>query len=190
MVGRQDVALLLVQRGACVNKTNNFGWTPLTYSVNNGHYQTTSILLQNGACPNKCDANGWTSLMHAARNGHWPIARLLLEHGADPLIQTTDRCYFTIKSSSSSSQSSSNSDQEAMNVEKCVDIGWSALMLASAENHENFVSGLLHFLQAKDPFLLRCLVQLTDRDGRTAAHVTHSQMIVSLVNQHTIRCHH
>ena len=89
---------LLVQAGADVNQTSEFGWTPLLTATQNRYYQLGKFLLDQGADPNIANKGGWTPLYIATDNrniegGDYPTRKpdmdhlayiqLLLEHGAD-----------------------------------------------------------------------------------------------------------
>jgi ankyrin repeat protein len=79
-----DVAQLLVQKGADVNKQ---GWTPLHYASSKGHIQMMRLLMENDAYLDAESPNGTTPLMMAAHYGTPSAVKLLLEEGADPRIK-------------------------------------------------------------------------------------------------------
>lgn len=79
----------LVGRGASPSVTNNFGATPLLYSV--GNLESVKALLRAGAAGdvNQASRFGTTPLIAAARYPQSSgVVRLLLEHGADARSKT------------------------------------------------------------------------------------------------------
>ena len=79
----QDVAQVLIERGADVNRE---GWTPLHYAATRGHREMMRLLLENEAYIDAEAPNGNTPLMMAARYASPLTVKLLLEEGADPVL--------------------------------------------------------------------------------------------------------
>ncbi len=90
---------LLLDAGADINQTTEYGWTPLLTATNNRHYKLGQYLIERGADVNKANKGNWTPLYLATDNrniegGDYPVPKpdmdhleyikLLLEHGADP----------------------------------------------------------------------------------------------------------
>jgi len=109
-------AKLLLDAGADVNQTTEYGWTPLLTATNNRHYVFGKFLLDRGADPNKANKGGWTPLYLATDNrniegGDYPVPKpdmdhleyikVLLGHGADPNGRVRDntltRTIFTMQ---------------------------------------------------------------------------------------------
>jgi ankyrin repeat protein len=109
-------AKLLVDAGADINQTTEYGWTPLLTATNNRHYAFGRFLLERGADPNRANKGGWTPLYLATDNrniegGDYPVPKpdmdhleyikLLLGHGADPNGRVRDntltRTIFTMQ---------------------------------------------------------------------------------------------
>jgi len=86
--GDLDIAQHLLDAGADVSTTDNFGRTPLDAAAANGHEAVARLLLDRGADVSTTDNFGSTPLDAAAANGHEAVARLLLDRGAD--VSTTD----------------------------------------------------------------------------------------------------
>jgi ankyrin repeat protein len=97
--GDVESARLLLDAGAPVNETTEYGWTPLLTAVNNRNYLLASLLLDRGADPNLANKGGWTPLYLATDNrnieggdypvpkgdmDHLEIIQKLLEKGANP----------------------------------------------------------------------------------------------------------
>jgi ankyrin repeat protein len=109
-------AKALVDAGADVNQTTEYGWTPLLTATNNRHYKLAGYLIERGANPNIANKGGWTPLYLATDNrniegGDYPVPKpdmdhlefitFLLEHGAHPHARAKDntltRTIFTMQ---------------------------------------------------------------------------------------------
>jgi ankyrin repeat protein len=114
--GSLDAAKVLVEAGADVNQTTEYGWTPLLVATNNRNYKLGAYLLEHGANPNIANKGGWTPLYLATDNrniegGDYPVPKpdmdnleyitLLLNRGADPNLRvkenTLSRTIFTMQ---------------------------------------------------------------------------------------------
>ncbi len=97
--GDVESAQVLLDAGADVNRTTEYGWTPLLAAVHNRHYRLAMRFLARGADPNIANGGGWTPLYLATDNrnieaGDYPTRRPDLDHleliaalltrGADP----------------------------------------------------------------------------------------------------------
>ena len=97
--GDIESARVLLDAGADVNQTTEYGWTPLLAAVQNRYYRLAMLLLERGADPNIANRGGWTPLYLATDNrniegGDYPTRRpdldhlaliaALLDRGADP----------------------------------------------------------------------------------------------------------
>ncbi|HEY3045705.1 MAG TPA: ankyrin repeat domain-containing protein, partial [Vicinamibacterales bacterium] len=96
--GDIEVSKLLLDAGADVNQTTEYGWTPLLTATNNRNYKLGAYLIERGANVNLANKGGWTPLYLATDNrniegGDYPVPKpdmdhmdyikLLLDHGAD-----------------------------------------------------------------------------------------------------------
>jgi ankyrin repeat protein len=109
-------AKALLDAGADVNQTTEYGWTPLLTAANNRHYQLARYLIERGGNPNIANKGGWTPLYLATDNrniegGDYPVPKpdmdhlefitFLLEHDADPDARAKDhtltRTIFTMQ---------------------------------------------------------------------------------------------
>ena len=114
--GDIESAKALVEGGARLNQTTEYGWTPLLTAVNNRNYALAKMLIDRGADPNIANKGGWTPLYLATDNrnieggdypvpkpdlDHLQIIRALLEHGANPNARVRDntltRTIFTMQ---------------------------------------------------------------------------------------------
>lgn len=114
--GDIDSARFLLDAGADVNQTTEYGWTPLLTATNNRNYKLAAFLIERGADVNKPNKGGWTPLYLATDNrniegGDFPVPkpdmdhleyiRILLDHGADPNARVKDntltRTIFTMQ---------------------------------------------------------------------------------------------
>ena len=97
--GDVESARVLLDAGADVNQTTEYGWTPLLAAVHNRYYRLAMLLLERGADPSLANQGGWTPLYLATDNrnieaGDYPTRRPDLDHleliaallarGADP----------------------------------------------------------------------------------------------------------
>jgi len=114
--GDIDSARALVDAGADVNQTTQYGWTPLLTAINNRNYALARLLVERGADVNRANKGAWTPLYLATDNrnieggdypvpkpdlDHLEIIRLLLERGANPNApireNTLTRTIFTMQ---------------------------------------------------------------------------------------------
>jgi len=114
--GDLQSAAHLIDAGANVNQTSEYGWTPLLTATNNRHYRLGRYLVERGANPNLANKGGWTPLYLATDNrniegGDYPVRkadtdhldyiRFLLDHDADPNARarenTLTRTIFTMQ---------------------------------------------------------------------------------------------
>jgi hypothetical protein len=92
MRGHDEIALLLIARGASLDARDRTGYlremnpgnSPAYYAAVYGRTRVLKALLARGVSPNQRDRNGRTLLMLAAENGHRDTVRMLLTAGADP----------------------------------------------------------------------------------------------------------
>jgi hypothetical protein len=82
-VGRENVASLLVAKGADVRAVNSEGMTPLHYATMRRNTSMMMFLLEKGADVNAKDGKGESPLHKAVLDGFREEARLLIAHGAD-----------------------------------------------------------------------------------------------------------
>ena len=114
--GDLESTKLLLDAGADINQTTEYGWTALLTATNNRHYVLGKYLMDRGADVNKANKGAWTPLYIATDNrniegGDYPVPKpdmdhlryieLLLEHGADPNARAKDntltRTIFTMQ---------------------------------------------------------------------------------------------
>jgi uncharacterized protein len=114
--GDLESAKVLIDGGANVNQTSEYGWTPLLTATNNRHYKLGAYLAERGADVNIANKGAWTPLYLATDNrniegGDYPVPKpdmdhlafitLLLDRGADPNCRAKDntltRTIFTMQ---------------------------------------------------------------------------------------------
>jgi ankyrin repeat protein len=75
----------LLDAGADVNQTTNYGWSPLLVATQNRYYKLGAYLLERGADPNLANKGGWVPLYLATdnrniENGDYPVRRGDMDH--------------------------------------------------------------------------------------------------------------
>jgi ankyrin repeat protein len=114
--GHTETVKALLDAGAPINETTEYGWTPLLTAVNNRHFKLASMLIERGADVNIANKGGWTPLYIATDNrniegGDYPVAKpdmdslefikLLLDKGANVNAKVKDntltRTIFTMQ---------------------------------------------------------------------------------------------
>lgn len=88
-----EMAKLLLENKADINKFNHSGWTPLYSAASRNKLEMVQLLLKNNANVNKAASNGCTPLYQAAYNNNLEMAKLLLENKAD--VSTADKYGWT-----------------------------------------------------------------------------------------------
>ena len=87
--GHNDIAKILIEAGADVNKQDKDWETALYRAAVNGHNDIAKILIEAGADVNIQDKDGQTALSRAAWNGHVDIEKILIEADADVNMRQT-----------------------------------------------------------------------------------------------------
>jgi len=114
--GDLESAKLLLDKGANINQTTEYGWTPLLVATNNRNYRLAQYLIERGANINLANKGLWTPLylatdnrnieggdfpVHKADIDHLDFIKFLLEHGANPNLRSKDntltRTIFTMQ---------------------------------------------------------------------------------------------
>lgn len=79
-----DTVDLLIDAGADLDATNDYGLTPLALACDNGSGAMVTRLLEAGADPDLARSTGETPLMTCARTGALAAVNALLDRGANP----------------------------------------------------------------------------------------------------------
>ena len=114
--GDIESAKALLDGGAKIDQTTEYGWTPLLTAINNRNYALAAMLIERGADVNLANKGGWTPLYLATDNrniegGDYPVPKpdldhldiitSLLRHGANPNARVHDntltRTIFTMQ---------------------------------------------------------------------------------------------
>ncbi len=77
-----EIAKVLVRKGAQVNHGYDGGFTPLMHATCSGNVELVSFLLENGADPRARNGEGKTPLTFALEKNNAQIIELLRKHGA------------------------------------------------------------------------------------------------------------
>lgn len=77
-------ALLAADDTLDINATDEFGFSPLLWSVKNGHEDMATYLLSKGAAIESAGIGGMRGLHLASANVRENLVAVLLEHGAEP----------------------------------------------------------------------------------------------------------
>jgi len=85
--GDEEMARLLLSRGADPARLGGSLMTPLTAAASQGHVEIAALLLGHGVDVNMKGPSGWAALHAAASHGE-QIVRLLVEGGADVNIES------------------------------------------------------------------------------------------------------
>lgn len=89
--GSVEIVRMLLDRGADIGVTDEYGQTPLHHAACKGHDAVVALLLQRGANPNSEDHRGRSSIIMAASNGWKSVLSRLGGAGASP-ISTNKYC--------------------------------------------------------------------------------------------------
>lgn len=77
-----EIACMLIEAGADVNKTDHDHFTPLMYAAYHNHPSVALVLLESNCAINKTDKQGWTALHWGIDRDHPEIVQLLIDKGA------------------------------------------------------------------------------------------------------------
>ena len=80
--GHAEVAQLLLNHEAEIERAREDGWTPLLVACEKGHVDAARVLLEMGAEVDRAEKDGFTPLYFACYHGHVDAVRLLLDNGA------------------------------------------------------------------------------------------------------------
>ena len=85
--GYKAIVKILLEKGACMETSDNNGWTALHEATQNGHKKVIQLLLGKGVNIGAEDDNRMTALHYAARKGYKAVVQLLLENKADVKVE-------------------------------------------------------------------------------------------------------
>ncbi|TVL63531.1 ankyrin repeat domain-containing protein [Brachyspira hyodysenteriae] len=90
VVEKIEIAKILLDNNADINKKGRDGYTPLMMAVRRDNINLVEFFIENNADLNMYDPEGNTALIVAAQNHKYDIFELLLKNGADPSINNED----------------------------------------------------------------------------------------------------
>lgn len=95
-----EIACMLIEAGADVNKLDHDHFTPLMFAAYHNHTSVALVLLESNCAINKTDKQGWTSLHWGIDRDHPEIVQLLIDKGArtDILSNRGDSAASRVKS--------------------------------------------------------------------------------------------
>jgi uncharacterized protein len=134
----------LVPEGVDLNARNEEGLTALFVACYAENFAVIEALLSKGADVNATTEDGWTPLMAAAMKGNVDITRKLIEFGAEArCFNNESECTAFMYAAQVGAVEvvrllAPLSELNAQSKE-----GWSALMLASQNNHQSVILALL-----------------------------------------------
>jgi ankyrin repeat protein len=111
--GQLGVTRLLIERGANIHATGQWGSTALHYAATGGYEEVAAFLLDEGAHGNTRNQYGVTPLMVGSVNGHLGVVKMLYQH------------------------------MQGQGLHDTSDIGWTALHSAAYYGHEEMVRFML-----------------------------------------------
>lgn len=90
VVEKIEIAKILLDNNADINKKGRDGYTPLMMAVRRDNINLIDFFIENNADLDMYDPEGNTALIIAAKNHKNDIFELLLKNGADPSINNED----------------------------------------------------------------------------------------------------
>ncbi|SUW07618.1 ankyrin repeat-containing protein [Brachyspira pilosicoli] len=94
VVEKREVAKILLDNNADINKKGRDGYTPLMMAVRRDNINLIEFFIENNADLDMYDPEGNTALIIAAKNHKNDIFELLLKNGADPSINNEDLKFY------------------------------------------------------------------------------------------------
>uniref|UniRef100_A0A8C5X9E3 Ankyrin repeat domain 17 n=1 Tax=Malurus cyaneus samueli TaxID=2593467 RepID=A0A8C5X9E3_9PASS len=143
--GHVKIVKLLLAHGADVNAQSSTGNTALTYACAGGYVDVVKVLLESGASIEDHNENGHTPLMEAGSAGHVEVARVLLENGAGINTHSNEfkESALTLACYKGHVELAALLIERGANLEEVNDEGYTPLMEAAREGHEEMVALLL-----------------------------------------------
>ncbi|MEM4137926.1 MAG: ankyrin repeat domain-containing protein, partial [Candidatus Anstonellaceae archaeon] len=73
----------LIEKGANINSTDKYGYTPLHFAAKSGNTKVAEFLIKSGSDVNAKNKDGYTPLHFAAQSGNIELAEFLIKSGSD-----------------------------------------------------------------------------------------------------------
>ena len=141
--GNVEIAAMLIQHGADVNRRNYSLRTPLHWAAQEGEIEVAEILIENGAEVNTLDDKGFSPLYNAAGENNYEFAEMLLNHGAD-IDYTEDATPFIIACAFENYESINVLLKYGADINRTDNDGRTALFYAKVRNNHDLIEFLLN----------------------------------------------
>jgi len=175
--GRTETVAMLLEKGADMNATDNYGETVLQWASENGHTEIVTMLLKKGADVNAKRNCGNTALSSASYRGYTEIVKMLLKNGA--IVNAEDNHGWTalqLASENGRIETVQMLLDKGADVNAKMEYGYTAFSKASKNGHTEIVVMLLD--KGAD-------INTKDNDGYTALIVAslmgHTEIVVILL---------
>lgn len=169
----QDLPDLLTKKADPLERVSKSGWSVLHVAAYKGNRVEVKLLAEAVQVQKKSidpvDQHGFTPLMYAVAQGHDAVVQLLLENGASPNVQSHTGISPLILLSAQKKEQPTIAARlinAGARINHTDIEGYTALMAASFQNHENLVL-LLHSKGANK--------NLKNKKGQTAYDIANSR---------------
>ena len=187
--GRTETVAMLLEKGADMNATDNYGETVLQWASENGHTEIVKMLLEKGADVNAKRNCGNAALSSASYGGYTEIVKMLLKNGA--IVNAEDNHGWTALQLASENGRieivkmllADGADVNAKNND-----GNTALQVASETGHTDIVAMLTAAAKVRDS-KQKTMEQVVNRDVKIPSLSTLAQRQMSTDDRSSIFNH-
>jgi ankyrin repeat protein len=162
--GHVEILRLLLAHGADTEARSSHDWTPLMHACYRGDKTSVNLLLNSGARVENGSQRDETPMLLAAASGHADIVAVLISRGGSP-----DATWAREVATSATSMSPSQAP-----IERTYQLGWTPLMVACQNGHEDVVRLLLNAgatREARSPMNKNAL-EIARENGRSSILAT------------------